>query len=74
MSTVCEYFAHVDCQDFAIPDCKENATYVPGKDLSSVKHQVSELYLFLTLCVQSSFSSISNKENFTVNANRIIFL
>ena len=39
--TVCEYFAHVDCQDFAIPDCKENATYVPGKELTSVKHQVS---------------------------------
>lgn len=39
--SVCEYFAHVECQDFAIPDCKENATYVPGKELSSVKHQVS---------------------------------
>jgi diacylglycerol kinase (ATP) len=36
---VCEYYAHVECQDFAIADCKENATYVPGKDLSSVKHQ-----------------------------------
>lgn len=39
---VCEYFAHVECQDFAVPDCKENATYVPGKELSSFKHQVSE--------------------------------
>uniref|UniRef100_A0A1B0CWB2 Diacylglycerol kinase n=1 Tax=Lutzomyia longipalpis TaxID=7200 RepID=A0A1B0CWB2_LUTLO len=37
--TVCEYFAHVECQDFAVADCKENATYVPGKDLASVKHQ-----------------------------------
>ncbi|XP_037051989.1 diacylglycerol kinase theta isoform X7 [Bradysia coprophila] len=36
---ICEYFAHVECQDFAVPDCKENATYVPGKELSSVKHQ-----------------------------------
>lgn len=36
--SVCEYYAHVECQDFAIADCKENATYVPGKDLSSVKH------------------------------------
>lgn len=35
---VCEYYAHIECQDFAIADCKENATYVPGKDLSSVKH------------------------------------
>lgn len=41
MQLVCEYFAHVECQDFAVPDCKENATYVPGKDLSSFKHQVS---------------------------------
>ncbi|XP_050097601.1 diacylglycerol kinase theta isoform X1 [Anopheles aquasalis] len=36
---ICEYFAHVECQDFAIPDCKENATYVPGKELGHVKHQ-----------------------------------
>uniref|UniRef100_A0A8D8A9I8 Diacylglycerol kinase n=2 Tax=Culex pipiens TaxID=7175 RepID=A0A8D8A9I8_CULPI len=36
---ICEYFAHVECQDFAITDCKENATYVPGKELGHVKHQ-----------------------------------
>ncbi|KAL5283235.1 DGKQ family protein [Megaselia abdita] len=36
---ICEYFAHVECQDFAVPDCKENATYVPNKDLSQVVHQ-----------------------------------
>ncbi|KAH0955950.1 hypothetical protein HN011_008320 [Eciton burchellii] len=35
---ICEYFVHVDCQDFAVADCKENATYLPGKDLSAVKH------------------------------------
>lgn len=35
---VCEYYTHLECVDFAIPDCKENATYVPGKDLKSVKH------------------------------------
>ncbi|KAG5673344.1 hypothetical protein PVAND_003403 [Polypedilum vanderplanki] len=35
---ICEYYAHIECQDFAIADCKENATYVPGKDLSVVKH------------------------------------
>lgn len=40
-STVCEYFAHIECQDFAVPDCTENATYVPGKELLNVKHQVS---------------------------------
>lgn len=36
--SVCEYYAHIECQDFAIADCKENATYVPGKELGSVKH------------------------------------
>ncbi|XP_012276766.1 diacylglycerol kinase theta isoform X1 [Orussus abietinus] len=35
---ICEYFVHTDCQDFAVADCKENATYLPGKDLASVKH------------------------------------
>lgn len=36
---VCEYYVHVECQDFAVADCKENATYLPGKNLSSVHHQ-----------------------------------
>ncbi|XP_048513108.1 diacylglycerol kinase theta isoform X2 [Athalia rosae] len=35
---ICEYFVHTDCQDFAVADCKENATYLPGKDLASVRH------------------------------------
>ncbi|ESO02945.1 hypothetical protein HELRODRAFT_81183 [Helobdella robusta] len=33
---ICEYYSHVDCQDFAVSDCKECATYVPNKDLSCV--------------------------------------
>ncbi|XP_006562734.1 diacylglycerol kinase theta isoform X4 [Apis mellifera] len=35
---ICEYFAHTECQDFAVADCKENATYLPGKDLAQVNH------------------------------------
>ncbi|XP_046735909.1 diacylglycerol kinase theta isoform X2 [Diprion similis] len=35
---ICEYYVHTDCQDFAVADCKENATYLPGKDLASVRH------------------------------------
>ncbi|XP_043497856.1 diacylglycerol kinase theta-like isoform X4 [Polistes fuscatus] len=35
---ICEYFVHTECQDFAMADCKENATYLPGKDLDDVKH------------------------------------
>ncbi|XP_076544700.1 diacylglycerol kinase theta isoform X5 [Osmia lignaria lignaria] len=35
---ICRYFVHTDCQNFAVPDCKENATYLPGKDLAQVKH------------------------------------
>lgn len=37
--SVCEYYVHVECQDFAVADCKENATYLPGKNLSSVHHE-----------------------------------
>ncbi|XP_046397842.1 diacylglycerol kinase theta isoform X1 [Ischnura elegans] len=36
---ICDYFVHVECQDFAVPDCKENATYLPGKEVSSVVHE-----------------------------------
>lgn len=36
---ICEYFVHVDCQDFAVADCKENATFLPGKQLNYVHHQ-----------------------------------
>ncbi|XP_032687981.1 diacylglycerol kinase theta isoform X1 [Odontomachus brunneus] len=35
---ICEYFVHIECQDFAVADCKENATYLPGKDLAAVRH------------------------------------
>ncbi|XP_023012832.1 diacylglycerol kinase theta isoform X4 [Leptinotarsa decemlineata] len=36
---ICEYFVHLECQDFAVADCKENATYLPGKQLVYVHHQ-----------------------------------
>jgi hypothetical protein len=29
---VCEYYAHEDCKDFAVNDCRETATYVPTRD------------------------------------------
>ncbi|CAF0745435.1 unnamed protein product [Adineta steineri] len=37
---VCEYYAHEDCKDFAVNDCRETATYVPTKDnsITSVRH------------------------------------
>lgn len=30
--SVCEYYAHEDCKDFAVNDCRETATYVPTRD------------------------------------------
>ncbi|KAF5277357.1 hypothetical protein FQA39_LY06170 [Lamprigera yunnana] len=36
---ICDYFVHTECQDFAVADCRENATYLPGKNLSSVRHE-----------------------------------
>jgi len=38
LSAVCEYYVHVECVDFAVADCKENATYVPGKTLPFIHH------------------------------------
>ncbi|CAF3757898.1 unnamed protein product [Rotaria socialis] len=37
---VCEYYAHEDCKDFAVNDCRETATYVPSRDNSTtpVRH------------------------------------
>ncbi|KAK3087762.1 hypothetical protein FSP39_010295 [Pinctada imbricata] len=35
---LCEYYAHVDCQDFVVSDCKECATYVPQNDTINVVH------------------------------------
>jgi len=37
---VCDYYAHEDCKDFAVNDCRETATYVPSKDNSTttVRH------------------------------------
>lgn len=29
---VCEYYAHDDCKDFAVNDCRETANYVPSRD------------------------------------------
>ncbi|CAF1519685.1 unnamed protein product, partial [Adineta ricciae] len=33
---VCEYYAHDDCKDFAVNDCRETATYVPSRDNSTI--------------------------------------
>lgn len=35
---MCEYYAHEDCKDFAVNDCRETATYVPARDnVSEIK-------------------------------------
>ncbi|XP_031357921.1 diacylglycerol kinase theta isoform X3 [Photinus pyralis] len=36
---ICDYFVHTECQDFAVADCRENATYLPGKNLACVRHE-----------------------------------
>lgn len=35
---VCEYFVHAECVELSVPNCKECATYFPGRELSSVRH------------------------------------
>lgn len=41
---MCEYYAHEDCKDFAVNDCRETATYVPTKDDVSVIKLLIEKY------------------------------
>eukprot|EP00094_Tigriopus_californicus_P013915 TCALIF_13468-PA protein Name:"Similar to Dgkq Diacylglycerol kinase theta (Mus musculus)" AED:0.19 eAED:0.19 QI:0/0.93/0.75/1/0.93/0.87/16/63/974 len=33
---VCDYFLHEICQEFAVPNCVESATYDPGKSLNEL--------------------------------------
>lgn len=45
---VCEYYAHEDCKDFAVNDCRETATYAPSRDNVSCFFSVHEFdYLFI---------------------------
>lgn len=37
--SVCEYYVHVECQEFSISDCRECATYVPDQSLGDVVQQ-----------------------------------
>lgn len=36
--SVCEYYVHAECVDFAAADCKENATYCAGSEPRHVHH------------------------------------
>ncbi|KAK3725290.1 hypothetical protein RRG08_005350 [Elysia crispata] len=35
---ICEYYAHQDCQDFVVSDCKECATYFPHRDRNVIHY------------------------------------
>jgi hypothetical protein len=53
--SVCEYYAHIDCQDFVVSDCKECTTYSPNKTVSIVSthskwYGVSQKLLYCVLC------------------------
>ena len=36
--SVCDYFLHEACQEFAVPNCVESATYDPAKSLNDPKN------------------------------------
>jgi diacylglycerol kinase (ATP) len=38
MKLVCEYYVHVDCQQYAVNDCLETALYVPSHGINSITH------------------------------------
>lgn len=44
--SVCEYYVHVDCQDLAVSDCKEAATYVPNLDKVIICFYTSSKFWF----------------------------
>lgn len=44
--TVCEYYAHVDCQDFVVSNCKECATYTPDNDRVGVCIKYQYMYMY----------------------------
>ena len=48
--SVCEYYAHVECQDFVVSDCKECATYVPQKEKVSELATTKVLIFMLATC------------------------
>ncbi|CAG0903996.1 unnamed protein product, partial [Cyprideis torosa] len=35
---ICGYHIHTDCQDIALPNCKECATYIPERSLENYAH------------------------------------
>ncbi len=45
---MCEYYAHEDCKDFAVNDCRETATYVPSRDNVNI-FLIKKFFEFLIL-------------------------
>ncbi|XP_050389110.1 diacylglycerol kinase theta [Patella vulgata] len=35
---ICEYYSHIECQDFVVSDCMECATYVPQTEKTNIVH------------------------------------
>lgn len=60
---VCDYYVHSECQEFAASNCRECATYTPGKDPSQIVqyHHWTEGNLLnnakCALCRKSCWSS-----------------
>ena len=48
---VCEYYAHVDCQDFAVSDCKECATYVPPKSVAAAAAESTQVSIVMMVMI-----------------------
>ncbi len=61
---MCEYYAHEDCKDFAVNDCRETATYAPTRDnvnLYLIQKQKKDLYnlIFLVNNISKTSSSLA---------------
>lgn len=68
---MCEYYAHYDCKEFAVNDCKQGAAYIPPNEsvgiLLSEEHAcLSAMSLFLMYaCFACSFSILKSLVSIT---------
>jgi len=49
---------HVDCQDFAVSDCKECATYVPPKPAAAAAAESNPVTVIIIIITERDFGSI----------------
>ena len=47
--SVCDYYLHDMCQEFAVPNCVESSTYDPAKGLTEASKSITHHFQVCTL-------------------------